>query len=82
VTRRGRCHTATRRCKQAAITWLAIYPTITLVLWLFEPLGLFDLPLPLRTLILTAVLVPVMVFVLMPTLTQLFGGWLRRGSRT
>ncbi|MDQ3849178.1 MAG: hypothetical protein M3296_00980 [Actinomycetota bacterium] len=63
------------------LTWLAIYPAITLVLWLFEPLGLLDLPLPLRTLILTAVLVPVMVFVLMPALTRLLRGWLRGGSR-
>lgn len=65
-----------RRYKQGVLTWLAIYPTITLALWLFEPLGLLGLPLPLRTLVLTGVLVPTMVFVLMPALTRLFGRWL------
>jgi hypothetical protein len=55
----------------------AIYPTITLLLAVFEPLGLLDQPLPIRTLLLTAVPVPLMVFVLVPTLTRLLGRWLR-----
>ncbi len=61
--------TAPRRQKQALVTWLAIYPSITLVLWLFRPLGLLELPLPLRTLVLTALLVPAMVYVLVPILS-------------
>ncbi len=57
------------RHQQALVTWLAIYPTITLALWLFQQFGLLALPLALRTLVLTAVLVPVMVYVLIPALT-------------
>jgi antibiotic biosynthesis monooxygenase (ABM) superfamily enzyme len=36
------------------------------------------LPIPVRSLVLTAVLVPLMVFVLLPRLQKLFAGWLRR----
>lgn len=51
--------------------WVAIYPAITLVLWLFgKPLA--QLPLGLRTLFLTLVLVPLMVFVLLPLVNRLF----------
>lgn len=57
------------RWQLALITWLAIYPTITVMLALFEPLGLLNLPLELRTLALTVVLVPLMVFILVPGLT-------------
>lgn len=39
------------------------------MLALFEPLGLLNLPLELRTLALTVVLVPLMVFILVPGLT-------------
>lgn len=51
--------------RMALVTWVAIYPTITLLLAAFGP-QLEALPLPLRTLLLTAVLVPLMVFVLVP----------------
>ena len=59
------------------IVWLAIYPTITLLLELGGPL-FNDWPLPLRTLALTGIAVPTMVFVLLPALQRVFGGWLRR----
>ena len=36
-----------------------------------------DWPLPLRTLALTAFVVPIMVFVLLPALQRVFAGWLR-----
>jgi uncharacterized protein len=65
------------RYRQAVIVWLAIYPTITLLLELGGPL-INDWPLPLRTLALTAIAVPTMVFVLLPALQRLFGAWLRR----
>ncbi len=68
------------RHKVAVLTWIAIYPTITLFSWLFgrlRPLG--GLPLPLRTLLLTALLVPAMVFILLPMLTRLFTPWLQAG---
>lgn len=63
--------------KMAILIWLAIYPSITLLLFLLGP-ALLDLPLMLRTLTLTVILVPLMVFVLLPMMTRLFRGWLSR----
>ncbi|MFI5979846.1 hypothetical protein ACIBEA_03100 [Streptomyces sp. NPDC051555] len=55
--------------RRALITWLAVYPTITLTLGLLGP-AMTDLPLPLRTLILTAVVVPVAAYALIPLLMK------------
>ncbi len=65
------------RWKTAVLIWVAIYPSITLLFLLFGDL-LLQLPVPLRTLVLTGVLVPLMVFVLLPLLQRLFAAWLRR----
>ena len=65
------------RHRFALLVWIAIYPTITLLLELGGPL-INDWPLPLRTLALTAVAVPLMVFVLLPALQRALGGWLSR----
>jgi antibiotic biosynthesis monooxygenase (ABM) superfamily enzyme len=65
------------RHRLALIVWLAIYPTITLLLHLGGPV-INDWPLPLRTLALTAVAVPLMVFVLLPVLQRAFAPWLTR----
>jgi uncharacterized protein len=46
----------------AVVVWLAIYPAITFVLWVAGP-QIASWPLALRTLLITAVLVPLMVFV-------------------
>jgi antibiotic biosynthesis monooxygenase (ABM) superfamily enzyme len=59
------------------MVWLAIYPALTLVLWLAGP-TIRDWPVALRTLALTLVLVPLMVYVLIPALQRLLGPWLRR----
>ncbi len=61
----------------AVLIWLGIYPVITLVLAFVAPY-LTDFPLPVRTLILTLLVVPTMVFGVLPVLTRLLGGWLRR----
>lgn len=66
----------TPRSKIAVLTWIALYPTITLLSWLLTQLTPIDLPLPVRTLVLTAALVPAMVFFLLPALTRLFRPWL------
>ena len=65
------------RTRFAVLVWIAIYPTITLLLELGGPL-INDWPLPLRTLALTGVAVPLMVFVLLPLLQRTFAGWLSR----
>lgn len=60
-----------QRTRQMLVMWLAIYPALTLALWAFEELGWSRIALPLRTLILTAVLVPTMVQVLIPGVSYL-----------
>jgi hypothetical protein len=63
--------------KFAVMVWLAIYPAITVLQFLIGDV-LVRLPLPLRTLILTGILVPLMVFVLLPLLRRLLGSWLTK----
>ena len=53
------------------MTWLAAYPTLTALLAVSKPLGLTSAPLPLRTLAVTLILVPLMVFVLQPNLMRI-----------
>jgi antibiotic biosynthesis monooxygenase (ABM) superfamily enzyme len=64
------------RWKMAVLIWLAIYPALTLLLWLVGP-TIRSWPLAARTLTLTVVLVPLMVFVLIPALQRLLAPWLR-----
>ena len=52
--------------------WVAIYPSITLFLFLFGE-ALSDLPLYLRTLILTLALVPWVVFIGIPLIDLFLG---------
>ena len=61
--------------KTALIIWIASYPLITVILWLFGPI-LMEIPLMLRTLLLTGVLVPIMVYFAIPTLQKVFRNWL------
>jgi antibiotic biosynthesis monooxygenase (ABM) superfamily enzyme len=61
--------------KFAIMVWIAIYPTITLVQFLIGD-SLVHLPIPLRTLFLTLILVPLMVFILLPGLRKVFDKWL------
>ena len=55
--------------RRALITWLAVYPTITVVLALVGP-ATAHLPLVLRTLILTAIVVPVVAYAAIPALLR------------
>ena len=64
------------RWKTALVIWLAIYPSITVILWLAGP-QMASWPLAFRTLAITAVLVPLMVFLLLPALQRLLAPWLR-----
>ena len=66
-----------KKWKIAVLTWAAIYPTITLLLAASGSLlSKIDL-LPLRTLVLTLVMVPFMVFFLVPLLQKSFSKWLQ-----
>jgi hypothetical protein len=68
------------RWKFAVVVWLAIYPSLTLLVWLAEP-EIAHWPLALRTLVFTVVLVPWMVFLALPVLQRLLGSWLRRADQ-
>jgi len=57
-----------KKWKMAIIIWLAIYPLITTIFALLGKQLMLINPLPLRTLIITVIAVPIMVFVLIPTL--------------
>ena len=63
--------------KFAIMVWLAIYPAITLLTFLIGDY-IKNLPLPLKTLIMTGILVPLMVFVLLPILRKVMGNWLNK----
>lgn len=63
--------------KFAIMVWLAIYPTITLVSFLIGDI-IKSWPLPFKTLLMTGILVPLMVFVLLPLLRKLLGKWLHK----
>ena len=65
------------RWKTAVVVWLAIYPSITLILWLLGP-TIQSLPLAVRTLVITVPLVPLMTFVVIPVVQRLLAPWLRR----
>ena len=63
--------------KTAFLSWLAIYPVINIVSYFFDDL-LMPIPLLIRTLILSAILVPLMTYVIMPIYMQLFKKWLAK----
>lgn len=65
------------RHRMAILVWIAIYPTITVLLALGGD-AVASWPLPLRTLALTAVAVPLMVFILLPRLQHVLRPWLVR----
>jgi hypothetical protein len=61
--------------KITIVTWFGVFPTITLLLYLLGPL-LDHLPLVIRTLVLSAIMVPLLTYVVMPWLTKLLHRWL------
>jgi hypothetical protein len=65
------------RWKMAILIWLGIYPTVTLVFWLLSPF-ITTFPLPLKTLCVTLVVVPIMVWGILPNLQKLLRSWLQK----
>lgn len=61
--------------KMTIISWLALYPAVTLVFVLFGDL-LAQVPLLLRTMLVTIVVMLLMSYVLMPRMTRWFAFWL------
>jgi antibiotic biosynthesis monooxygenase (ABM) superfamily enzyme len=63
--------------KFALMVWIAIYPSITLLSYLIGDF-IKNLPLAIRTLIMTGILVPLMVFILLPLLSKILKNWLHK----
>jgi antibiotic biosynthesis monooxygenase (ABM) superfamily enzyme len=59
----------------ALLTWAAAFPLLTAVNVLFGP-QLAALPLPIRTFLLTGMLVSLLTFVIMPRLSEWCARWL------
>jgi uncharacterized protein len=66
------------RYKMALVTFLAIYPLILALSYSLFPV-LTPLPTPLRPLIVSAILVPLMTWLVMPRMTRVFWPWLFPG---
>jgi len=67
-----------KKWKIAIVIWLAIYPLITTIFALLGKQLILIEPLPLRTLIITIIAIPIMVFILIPTLQKLLHNWLTK----
>lgn len=65
------------RWKMATLTWLGIFPTVSLLLFFVAPL-LGPLPFLMRTAIITGLAVLMMTWLVMPRLTGAFKSWLTR----
>jgi antibiotic biosynthesis monooxygenase (ABM) superfamily enzyme len=65
-----------KKWKMLLLNWLFVYPLINIIIPVVFPLT-EGWPMLLRTLLLTALLVPIMGIVL-PRLHQYFGVWLRK----
>jgi antibiotic biosynthesis monooxygenase (ABM) superfamily enzyme len=66
-----------KKWKFALLVWCFIYPAITFLSVTIVPL-LSDFPGPLRTLVLSLILVPVMAFFYIPFINRRFFNWLRK----
>lgn len=68
------------KIKMALKIWLAIYPSITLFLWGLGP-TLNAFPLAIKTLILTLILVPWVVFAGVPLVDFLERSWFKHEKK-
>jgi antibiotic biosynthesis monooxygenase (ABM) superfamily enzyme len=63
--------------KMALLVWCTIYPTVTFIFFILSDI-LAQLHPLLKTLVVTVILVPLMVFVFLPFIMKKFGKWLRK----
>lgn len=67
------------RYKLALVTWLGVYPTLTVILAVLGP-TMETWPLPLRTLLVSVVMVVVLSWLILPLLTRVLQGWMSGSS--
>ena len=70
---------APSRHRMAVLTWVGIWPLVSLALWLVAPLYA-DLPFLVRTALTSLLLVSAMTYVVMPFLARKADRWLYRGG--
>jgi antibiotic biosynthesis monooxygenase (ABM) superfamily enzyme len=63
--------------KMALLVWCAIYPTVTTIFFVLQDF-LAPLHPMLKTLVVTLILVPLMVFVFLPFINKHFKNWLTK----
>jgi len=63
------------RHRLALLTWAGAYPVITAILGLLGP-TMVGWPLAVRTLVVSVLMVTLLTWVVMPSLTRLLRGWL------
>ncbi len=68
---------APNKFKLAFLIWCVMYPTVTLIFFALSTFLLSIHPL-LRTMVVTLILVPLMVFVYLPNIHKYFGKWLNK----
>ncbi len=68
---RAKLRVSNIRIRTAVVTWLVAYPIITFLLATLESV-VAGWPMPLRALLLSATMVPIMVFWALPAATALF----------
>ena len=71
--------TSPPRYKVALLTWLGAYPVITVALGVLGPVTA-RWPLPLRTLLISGLMVVALTWGVLPALRYVLRGWLRRKS--
>ncbi|MCL1871303.1 MAG: antibiotic biosynthesis monooxygenase [Promicromonosporaceae bacterium] len=71
------------RWKQATVIWLAFFPVNLTFTWLFALAvpAFATWPLPLRVLVTTVVLTPIMSYWVLPWMTGRLSGWLHRATK-
>ena len=67
------------RWKMVIATWIGVFPLLALLQWLAAP-ELTSLPLVIRVMLITLVVVTVMTYVVMPRLARLLKRWLYSSS--
>lgn len=63
------------KLRMTLVSWVALYPTVTVIFVLLAD-WLEPYPLPLRTLVITGIVMFLMSYVLMPRVTQWFRNWI------